>query len=107
VNQIPISVGRLRRERDNFRREAEDLRRQNERLQGKLRAAAEAIGLEPGGGDEGYLILRLENLVVQRDAYKRALARIDMVYDRTMPGPRDALRERVLEIIAKTREIYG
>jgi hypothetical protein len=102
VNQIPISVGRLRRERDNFRREAEDLR-----LQGKLRAAAEAIGLEPGGGDEGYLILRLENLVVQRDAYKRALARIDMVYDRTMPGPRDALRERVLEIIAKTREIYG
>src|SRR5438128_1377007 len=32
-----------------------------------------------------------------------ALARIERVYERTMPGPKDALRDQVLEIIARHR----
>lgn len=36
-----------------------------------------------------------------------ALSRIEGVYTRTMPGPRDALRDQVLEIIAAYRSTAG
>ena len=47
-----------------------------------------------------------EGEVVPASRYRgavEALAKIERVYERTMPGPKDALRDQVLEIIARHR----
>lgn len=38
------------------------------------------------------------------EGLEEALRKIERVYERTMPGPRDALRDRVLEITAAALE---
>jgi hypothetical protein len=45
----------------------------------------------------------VESLRQQLRGAVEALEKIECVYKRTMPGPRDALRDRVLEIIATYR----
>lgn len=46
----------------------------------------------------------VQNLQIHSQELEEALRKIKRVYERTMPGPRDALRDRVLEIIAALEE---
>ena len=49
----------------------------------------------------------IESMRQQLEGAVKALEQIERVYERTQPGPRDALRDRVLEIIERYRSNPG
>lgn len=51
---------------------------------------------------EKHEVLRERELLTERvRVLEEALRRVESVYDRTQPGPRDACRDQVLEITRK------
>jgi hypothetical protein len=75
----------------------------------RIQGITESLECGDGGvrRDLDAALAEVDALVAANRGAVEALAKIKRVYTRTMPGPKDALRDRVLEIIAAYRSTTG